>query len=871
MDLQYEAFCFVDPLFFDQPRQTATTLNGFSTRLPAPHEGWVDGVAGIWRMLRPVGVTLPGQGWKIHVSATLGNAERVLSAVHAHCLDRGLAYKHLLSPSVLLARNSKYAPRSGSGKLVTIYPVDDDSFSQVLAELSTLLDGEAGPYILSDLRIGSGPLYVRYGGFAEQWVEIDGTRVLAVRTPDGTLVPDKREPTFSVPDWVTVPDCLAPHIAARKAGNPDDFPYRVTASMHFSNGGGVYRATRKSDGAEVVLKEARPHAGLDRDGVDAVARLRGEHDILVRLADVDGVPAAHDLVTVWEHTFLAMEPVAGQSLGSWLARTYPLTRQHASDEAVAEYTERALTVLGRVEDLLARVHERGVMFGDLHALNIIIDDDDRVSLIDFEMASAAAEPGRPALGAPGFRAPAGRTGFDVDRYALAALRLWIFLPLNALLELAPGRLDALVDVIERRFPLPPGYGDGIRRELRQTDQAETDQAATAPAATELDRPDPDWGQVRKALAVAILASATPERDDRLFPGDIEQFRVGGACFGYGAAGVLHALDAAGTGRYPEHERWLIDTVRRTPPARPGFFDGAHGIAHVLENLGHHEDAAAVLDGADNLVAQTRDHSLDGGLSGIALNLLHFAGTRHDRDLRTRAHGIGDRLADALRAATPSPFARAGLLNGWSGVALLFLRLHDDTGDRGWLDLAEQAISRDLDECVTTDDGVLQVRDQGARTLPYLSIGSAGIALVAEELAARRPDSAILERQPDLLRACHGEFVIHPGLLFGRCGLLVTLAAAQRRAADPERAEVIGRHLAALGWHAVPHGDGGIAMPGNQLLRLSMDLATGGAGVLLAVTATLDGHGRVLPFLGDAPHPPISGHPAGEKERNTSWR
>ena len=37
----------------------------------------------------------------------------------------------------------------------------------------------------------------------------------------------------------------------------------------------------------------------------------------------------------------------------------------------------------------------------------------------------------------------------------------------------------------------------------------------------------------KQVVEAVLASATPARHDRLFPGDVEQFEVGGACFGVG--------------------------------------------------------------------------------------------------------------------------------------------------------------------------------------------------------------------------------------------------------------------------------------------------------------------------------------------------
>ncbi len=840
MDVRYEAYCFADPLFFDEQRETGDVADDFASLLPAPEDGWRTGVRGVWRLLHPVARNLPLQGWKIHVSAGLDNAERVLVKVHEHCVEHAVSYKHLRSRTTLLARNSKYAPRDGSGKLLTLYPADNNELERVLVALSAKLDGEPGAYILSDLRYGAGPLYVRYGGFAEQWVELDGKRVLAIRKPDGTLVPDKREPTFSVPDWVTIPEFLAPHLAARKSGGADQFPYQVKSSLHFSNGGGVYLADRKSDGERVVLKEARPFAGLDRDEVDAVERLRREHEVLERLKGIDGIPTAYDRFTVWEHHFLAMEYMPGVSLGNWLARNYPLTRRDTTEADIAAYTERALALVRRVEAMVGEVHGRGIVFGDLHSLNILVDgDDDNVSLIDFEMASDIESGTRPALGAPGFRAPGDRNGFEVDEYALAVLKLWIFLPLTTLLELAPAKLRGLADFVQQRFDVPEGYADSIVAELAPRN------LPPLTSSTELDQERPDWALVRKQITEAILASATPERTDRLFPGDIEQFRVGGACFGYGAAGVLHALKTVGDERHPAHERWLLDSIRRDPPGRPGFYDGSYGIAYVLEELGYRDEATKLLASSSTLVEQTTDHGLEGGLSGIGLTQLHFAVARKDNEFGRQALATAVRLAEALEIADPpGDFGRAGLLNGWSGPALLFVRLFERTREEGWLSFADQALERDIEECVESDDGSLQVRDGETRTLPYAGVGSAGILMVAEELAKHRPDAKALKSLPGLREACRGEFVIHPGLLFGRGGLMTALAMG----AEPDQRvrDAIDLHLSRLAWYAVPY-KGGLAFPGNQLLRLSMDVVTGGAGVLLALAATLDGK-AALPFL-----------------------
>ncbi|WP_410638091.1 class III lanthionine synthetase LanKC [Amycolatopsis sp. lyj-346] len=855
MDLRYEAFCFADPLFYDEQQENGAPVESFAMALPAPDAGWGSTDRGVWRELCPDGRVLPAQGWQIHVAAGLDNAGRVLAQVYECCNEHAVAYKHLRSPLTLLARNSKYASGDSGVELATIYPADHNELERVLADLSTRLEGEHGPGIPSALRYGDGPLYVRYGGFAEQWVEHNGNRVPAVRKPDGRLVPEKREPTFSVPDWVKLPACLRSSMPARKGEAPARFPYRMARPLHISNGGGSYLADPKAGGDQVVLKEVRPHAGLDEARIDAVERLRREHDVLSRLDGIPGVPRVVERFTVSERHYLATEYLPGTSLTGWLRRNYPMTRSNTTTKDLAAYARRALDIVERVEKTIAEVHARGIVLGDLHPRNILIDEDhhDRISLTDFGSAFDAESAGRVAPGTPGFRAPADRRGFAVDEHALAALRLWLFLPLSPLAELAPAKLRRFADFVQRRFPLPEGYADAAVAVLAPRAVP----AEPAPDHTELDHDKPDWTLVRKQIAEAILAGATPSRQDRLFPGDIELFHVGGACFGVGAAGVLHALDVAGAGRFPEHERWLVEAVRREPPTRPGFYDGSSGIAYVLENFGHHDEAGKLLASSARLVEQTTDHSLERGLAGIGLTMLHFATVRQDNEFGRQALTTAVRLAESLEtAAPPGNSARAGLLTGWAGPALLFIRLFERTGEPAWLSFADQALCRDLEECVEADDGSLQVRDGAARTLPYVGVGSAGILLVAEQLARHLPDTESGDSLPALREACLGEFAVQPGLLDGRCGLAVALAA-NPEAAQAGRAAAIDRHLAWLAWYAVPH-KGGLAFPGSRLLRLSMDVKTGGAGILLSLASLLDGK-EVLPFVGDAPSSPAAGH------------
>jgi len=89
----------------------------------------------------------------------------------------------------------------------------------------------------------------------------------------------------------------------------------------------------------------------------------------------------------------------------------------------------------------------------------MVGPDGRAGLLDFEVAAGIDEQLPPGLRNQGFAAPRDRTGVEVDRYALACLRLAIFLPLTSILRLAPGRAKAahLAATIAARFPLPDGF------------------------------------------------------------------------------------------------------------------------------------------------------------------------------------------------------------------------------------------------------------------------------------------------------------------------------------------------------------------------------------------------------------------------------
>ncbi len=852
MDKRYEVYCLVDQHFYDSTSRLVEQPRDFElSHAPVP-EGWVASERDNWHVRRPIDREFPAQGWKVHVSACLDNAERVLTAVADYCLNRRIAFKFLRSMNVLLLANAKYANRASSGKFVTIYPADEAQLKGVLTELGKVLDGHPGPYVLSDLRWAEGPLYVRYGGFAERYcLSETGSLELAIEDPEGRLVPDRRAPTFRFPEWVRLPAFLEPHLAARNSVKVDGLPYQIERALHFSNGGGLYVGQHIQTGAQVVLKEARPHAGLDMDGTDAVARLRRERQMLGRLAGLDVVPAVHGAFTLGEHHFLALEFIDATPLRTAIAQQYPLVNFDADERTITEYTSWALDVQAKLERAVDAFHDRGVVIGDLHPFNILLRPDGRVALVDFEVAAGIEEGRRQTLANPGFAAPRGCTGFDIDRYALACLRLFLFLPLTTLLAIDRAKAADFAAVISESFPVPATFLDEAVKVIIGRPRSELSHPSPR-----LDPEQDGWERIRASLTGAILASASPDREDRLFPGDIEQFQTGGLNIAHGAAGVLYALDVTGAGRYPEHEEWLLrramHPVSRT--TRLGFYNGLHGVAYVLDHLGYRAEALKVLDICTTELGEQWDRlSLDlhGGLAGIGLNLAHFAAITADPSMRTAALGVAqvvaDRLGtrDAVGEVSGGSQPYAGFMHGSAGPALLFIRLYEQLGQPVLLDLARTALHQDLRRCVVRDDGCMHV-NEGWRTMPYLAAGSVGIGLVLDLYLAHRDDDQFAEAAGHIRRAALSPFYIESGLFQGRAGMILYLSHG---CGPLDR--TVGDHIRRLAWHAVDY-QGGVAFPGAEQLRLSMDLATGTAGVLLAAGAALHAEPVHLPFF---VHPP----------------
>jgi hypothetical protein len=374
----------------------------------------------LWRYSRAGLPEDPEQGWKLHVSATVLTAGRVLEAAAPLLAARGVLYKAPASLVELETLNSGiFYGYSQVGKFLTVYPRTDAEAVALAAELDRATRGVDAPSVPFDLKYRAGGcVYYRYGAFKDLDFEDEaGERVLAVRDPVGNLVPDVREGSAH-PDWVANP---FPATRARRAPKPSPLQTTVRAfrALTQRGRGGVYQAFDLGTTTPrlCVLKEGRRNGEVGWDGRDGRWRVRHEGRVLAALAAAGvNVPRVYGSFRAEGNYYLSIEFVEGESFDRWLT-----SRPRRLGLAAA---------LGRGAELarlVARVHAAGWVWRDCKPGNLIVTTGGELRPLDFEGACPVGRPDPLPWGTHPYAPPEshdafrGRSRLSEDLYALGAI------------------------------------------------------------------------------------------------------------------------------------------------------------------------------------------------------------------------------------------------------------------------------------------------------------------------------------------------------------------------------------------------------------------------------------------------------------------
>ena len=190
--------------------------------------------------------------------------------------------------------------------------------------------------------------------------------------------------------------------------------YRDTQRVARGGMGEVYRAKDSVLGRTVAIKVLAEHYA-DDDGI----RRRFTREALAA-ARLSNAPSTVTIFDVGEHEgrpYIVMEYLPGGSLADRIAGDG------------AQPPGRALAWLAQTAAALDAAHSRGIIHRDVKPANLLLDDDGRIHVADFGVASAVGLDSFTAagtvLGTAGYLAPEQARGEPtspaVDRYALAVV------------------------------------------------------------------------------------------------------------------------------------------------------------------------------------------------------------------------------------------------------------------------------------------------------------------------------------------------------------------------------------------------------------------------------------------------------------------
>lgn len=799
--------------------------------------------------------TTPRQGWKLHISSDVTCATETLERALGVLLEDSCDFKVTGSLAVLDFLNSGRGGPAQVGKFITVYPHDDDACVRLALALDRATFGLSGPPVLSDreLRPGSRVSY-RYGAFTG---ELDmQTPVGEVRSalldPENRLVPDLRGEKFTPPAWAADP------FEARGLAGPAPAPSSLVAGryvpvgeVHRSPSTVVELAVDLDRDRRCILKRARRGALTDSSGSDAAARLQHEAALLRRLPASVASPEVFDLVETEREIILVMSDVPSTTLEHRVS-VLQQQGQLPPPDLVRQWA-------GSLAELLAALHARGIVHRDLKPSNIIVDDDERAHLIDFNAARDVRDASPASLvsaGTPGYMSPqqtaGARAAVTDDVYGFGAVLYYLLTgaqpaqtphaptPLvRPVTTLRPGVSPPLARLTERclnpdaglRFTLAE-IEAALGRQEPDAEQAPPVQAGPRPASGRQAR----CRQLAAELADTLKAMAVmaPHPDSVAWLTTHSSGRgFRSRDLGMGTAGALLAmaeLAAAFPGQpgWPDlvarGARWLCVAPAPGGEPVPGLYAGEAGIGTALLRAGQVLRDQQVIEAAvrrGRTVASLPHRSPDmyNGTAGrlrFHLLLYQVTGEREALEQATQAASV---LASAAEAGPDGTCAWRippgygdmsgevflGYAHGTAGIADALLDFTQVTGDGRHLDAitgAARALMAEAAEVLADRSGLgWPVRPGLPPSGPFWCHGSAGVGKLFLRLATCGlvDDAASVAARAARATSLGGR-AIGPTQCHGLAGGIEFLLDAYQATGDADRlrdAEVLGELLEAF--------------------------------------------------------------------------
>ena len=128
--------------------------------------------------------SIPNQGWKIHISSTYDNYQKVLKKTITYCIKNNISFKYINNEKRLKQMFCKTFDRIQAGKLITIYTLNENNFKKIVNNISKILkEYNLAPTVITDRQYKDTCIFYRYGSFKGKYIIFENKKILDERKP----------------------------------------------------------------------------------------------------------------------------------------------------------------------------------------------------------------------------------------------------------------------------------------------------------------------------------------------------------------------------------------------------------------------------------------------------------------------------------------------------------------------------------------------------------------------------------------------------------------------------------------------------------------------------------------------------------------
>ena len=384
-----------------------------------------------------VGEIKQTQGWIIHLSVVISEAMDLFKTIIPYLLYEKVPFKIPMDKETLsnLVHASLGIPKIG--KVICIYPENDERALYLAKELINLTVNHRGPRILTDVCLGN-IVYTRYGSFLPEYSNGQARDEYCIYDKEGRLTKNTYTIPFEISNWLSWP---FGEITSEKV--PDikktlKHIYKPLTVLKYDTKGSVFKGIYLKNifrTAECVIKQGSMNMSCEENGRTIHDRLVWQQELYCKLADVIPMPKVFDLFQENGDTYLAMEYISGNSL--YDRRIQINSKSKCWFHLQPSESIPLINYLIKIAKIIETLHQKGYVHRDIAPGNFLIDKKDNIYLIDMELVYSYKDqkPTPPfQFGTAGFMSPdqkkTNQPTIKDDIYSFGALMISTFTGLS---------------------------------------------------------------------------------------------------------------------------------------------------------------------------------------------------------------------------------------------------------------------------------------------------------------------------------------------------------------------------------------------------------------------------------------------------------